>query len=45
MNLKELASVFHFPVGISGQAQLKEASSGKTTIIALDEEEIDIDDI
>jgi translation initiation factor IF-1 len=27
------------------EAQLKEASSGKTTIIALDEEEIDIDDI
>jgi hypothetical protein len=28
MNLQELASVFHFPVGISGQAQLKEAKSG-----------------
>ncbi len=28
MNLKELSSVFHFPVGISGQAQLKEAKSG-----------------
>jgi hypothetical protein len=28
MNLKELASVFHFPVGISGQGQLKEAKSG-----------------
>ncbi len=28
MNLKELASVFHFPVGISGQAQLKEAKAG-----------------
>jgi len=28
MNLKELASVFHFPVGISGQSQLKEAKAG-----------------
>ena len=28
MNLKELSSVFHFPVGILGQAQLKEAKSG-----------------
>lgn len=28
MNLKELSSVFHFPVGISGQAQLKEAKAG-----------------
>ncbi len=28
MNLKELASVFHFPIGISGQAQLKEAKAG-----------------
>ena len=28
MNLKELSSVFHFPVGISGQGQLKEAKSG-----------------
>jgi hypothetical protein len=28
MNLKELASIFHFPVGISGQAQLKEAKAG-----------------
>lgn len=28
MNLKELSSIFHFPVGISGQAQLKEARSG-----------------
>ncbi|MEI7810198.1 MAG: TraM recognition domain-containing protein [bacterium] len=28
MNLKELASVFHFPVGISGQGQLKEAKAG-----------------
>ena len=28
MNLKELSSVFHFPIGISGQAQLKEAKAG-----------------
>jgi len=28
MNLKELSSVFHFPVGISSQPQLKEAKSG-----------------
>ncbi|MFA4975427.1 MAG: TraM recognition domain-containing protein [Candidatus Paceibacterota bacterium] len=28
MNLKELSSVFHFPVGINGQAQLKEAKAG-----------------
>lgn len=28
MNLKELSSVFHFPVGISGQGQLKEAKAG-----------------
>ena len=28
MNLKELASVFHFPVGIGSQPQLKEARSG-----------------
>jgi len=28
MNLKELASVFHFPIGISGQSQLKEAKAG-----------------
>ncbi|MFA6324650.1 MAG: TraM recognition domain-containing protein [Candidatus Paceibacterota bacterium] len=28
MNLKELSSIFHFPVGISGQGQLKEAKSG-----------------
>lgn len=28
MNLRELASVFHFPVGISGQPQLKEAKAG-----------------
>ena len=28
LNLKELSSVFHFPVGISGQAQLKEAKAG-----------------
>lgn len=28
MNLKELASVFHFPVGIGGQPQLKEAKAG-----------------
>ena len=28
MNLKELASVFHFPVGIGSQPQLKEAKSG-----------------
>ena len=26
--MKELASVFHFPVGISGQGQLKEAKAG-----------------
>jgi len=28
MNLKELSSVFHFPVGISGSGQLKEARAG-----------------
>ncbi len=28
MNLKELASVFHFPVGVSSMPQLKEAKSG-----------------
>ena len=28
MNLKELASVFHFPIGISSQPQLKEAKAG-----------------
>ena len=28
MNLKELSSVFHFPVGISGSGQLKEAKAG-----------------
>ena len=28
LNLKELASVFHFPVGISSQPQLKEAKAG-----------------
>jgi len=28
MNLKELASVFHFPIGIGSQPQLKEAKSG-----------------
>ena len=28
MNLKELSSVFHFPVGVSGQGQLKEAKAG-----------------
>jgi hypothetical protein len=28
MNLKELSSVFHFPVGVAGQGQLKEAKSG-----------------
>ena len=28
LNLKELASVFHFPVGLSSQPQLKEARSG-----------------
>ncbi|HEV7423961.1 MAG TPA: TraM recognition domain-containing protein, partial [Candidatus Paceibacterota bacterium] len=28
MNLKELASVFHFPVGLGGQPQLKEAKAG-----------------
>ncbi|MCE9585515.1 type IV secretion system DNA-binding domain-containing protein [Candidatus Nomurabacteria bacterium] len=28
MNLKELASVFHYPVGISSQPQLKEAKAG-----------------
>ena len=28
MNLKELASVFHFPVGIGSQPQLKEARAG-----------------
>ena len=28
MNLKELASVFHFPVGVSNNPQLKEAKAG-----------------
>ncbi len=28
MNLKELSSVFHFPIGVSSQPQLKEARSG-----------------
>lgn len=28
LNLKELASIFHFPVGISNMSQLKEAKSG-----------------
>jgi len=28
MNLKELASVFHFPIGIDSQPQLKEAKAG-----------------
>jgi len=28
MNLKELASVFHFPVGLGSQPQLKEAKAG-----------------
>ena len=28
MNLAELSSIFHFPVGISGQGQLKEAKAG-----------------
>ena len=28
LNLKELSSIFHFPVGILGQPQLKEARSG-----------------
>ncbi|MEI7709245.1 MAG: hypothetical protein WCI76_00855, partial [bacterium] len=28
LNLKELSSVFHFPVGISSQPQLKEAKAG-----------------
>jgi len=28
MNLKELASVFHFPVGVGSQPQLKEAKAG-----------------
>ncbi|MEX2029150.1 MAG: TraM recognition domain-containing protein [Candidatus Paceibacterota bacterium] len=28
MNLKELSSVFHFPVGLGGQPQLKEAKAG-----------------
>ena len=28
MNLKELSSVFHFPVGVGSQPQLKEAKSG-----------------
>jgi len=28
LNLKELASVFHFPVGVGSQPQLKEAKSG-----------------
>lgn len=28
LNLKELASIFHFPVGLSSQPQLKEAKAG-----------------
>ncbi len=28
LNLKELASVFHFPIGVSSQPQLKEAKAG-----------------
>ena len=28
LNLKELATIFHFPVGISNMAQLKEAKAG-----------------
>jgi len=28
MNLKELSSVFHFPIGVGSQPQLKEAKSG-----------------
>jgi hypothetical protein len=28
LNLKEMASIFHFPVGISSQPQLKEAKAG-----------------
>jgi len=28
LNLKELASVFHFPIGLTNQPQLKEAKSG-----------------
>ncbi len=28
MNLKELASVFHFPIGVGSQPQLKEAKAG-----------------
>src|SRR5205085_474084 len=28
LNLKELASVFHFPVGLGSQPQLKEAKAG-----------------
>jgi hypothetical protein len=28
LNLKELASIFHFPVGVGSQPQLKEAKSG-----------------
>ncbi len=28
LNLKELSSVFHFPVGLGGQPQLKEAKAG-----------------
>ena len=28
MNLKELASVFHFPIGVEGMSQLKEAKAG-----------------
>jgi hypothetical protein len=32
MNLKELASIFHFPVGISGQGQLKEAKAGMAPV-------------
>ena len=32
MNLKEMASVFHFPVGISGQGQLKETKAGAAPV-------------
>lgn len=28
LNLKELSSIFHFPIGVAGQAQLKEARAG-----------------
>lgn len=32
MNLKELASVFHFPVGVSSMPQLKEARAGMAPV-------------